>query len=89
MWDFIGRILSSFRKCLSRQTAFYRFCILAIGFIIYSDQLGVASVIRNPDLNPSCHEPMVRFFRSSAFALQGLAMHWYSVIKKTGCCIPI
>jgi hypothetical protein len=47
-----------------------------------SDNLGVASVMRSILIHPSLYIPMLGFFRSTAWTLDGLMQTWWYLVQK-------
>jgi hypothetical protein len=76
MWSCIEPLLSRFRPCFARSTAYCWFLIVVAGFIVRLDHLGASSFIRWLFLNPDCYELMLRFFRASSWSLPNLLSLW-------------
>lgn len=82
MLKFINDILASFRVCFSRTASYKWFVIIVVGLMLRRDQLGVTSVIRDLSLKPKSYEPLIHFFRSSAWSLDSLRLKWFQVVKR-------
>jgi hypothetical protein len=87
----LDKMLLGFRCCFSRKAAFYWFVIIVVGFIVRFDHQGVTSFIRWLFLDPQYYDPLLRFFRSSAWSINCLLSHWammvvrlYPIIKFNG-----
>lgn len=76
MWSCVEPLLSKFRPCFSRYSAYCWFLIIVSGFIIRLDHLGASSFVRWLFLNPDCYELMLRFFRASSWSLPNLLSLW-------------
>ena len=83
MMNFIESVLCRFESCFSRKAAFRWFVTITLGLMLRSDKLGVTSVIRDLALNPHCYDPMIHFFRSSAWSLENIRERWFSVVKES------
>lgn len=79
----IERLLEQFRSCFSRRATFGWFVTVVIGFMLRGDQLGVTSVIRDLSLSPGCYEPLIHFFRSTAWNPDKIRETWWKVLAKT------
>ena len=84
MYDFLNEQLMTFRKSFSREATFKWFVVIVLGLMIRQDHLGVTSIIRELDLNPSWYETMLHFFRSSAWKLEDVTSWWIQVVGKHG-----
>lgn len=82
MLKFIDSVLLLFRSCFHRFAAFQWFVVIIIGLMIRSDCRGVTSVIRDLALNPNGYEPLIHFFRSSAWSLTDLRQQGLGVVLK-------
>lgn len=61
--DFIGMTRGAF----SRKAAFAWFVVVFSGLAVRTDWLGVTSIIRALDLNPTCYECLLHFFHASSW----------------------
>ena len=82
--DFLESILSSFRRCFTRGSAYHWFVVVICGLMVRTDHLGVSSVIRGLGLPGSRYECLIHFFRSRAYSLDQLRKVWYSIVRKSG-----
>lgn len=82
MLNFIEKVLCYFESCFSRKAAFRWFVTITIGLMLRTDKLGVTSVIRDLSLSPGCYEPMLHFFRSSAWSLDGIRKRWCLAVRE-------
>lgn len=87
----LDKFLLGFRCCFSRNAAFGWFVIIIMGFVVRFDHQGVTSFIRWLFLDPQYYDPLLRFFRSSAWNIDCLLSHWammvvnlYPIIKFNG-----
>lgn len=87
----LDKFLLGFRCCFSRNAAFCWFVIIIMGFVVRFDHQGVTSFIRWLFLDPQYYDPLLRFFRSSAWSIDCLLSHWammvvnlYPIIKFNG-----
>lgn len=76
----IEKVLVSFRKCFSRRATFEWYCIIVMGLMIRSDQLGVTSIIRDLALRGSSYETLIHFFRSTAWKLADIRKQWREAV---------
>ena len=75
--------LGHFRGAFSRETTFFWFGIIIIGFVAVSDTLGgVSPLVRGLNLATPAYYSMLNFFQSSAVNLQRLQMLMLSWIWK-------
>jgi hypothetical protein len=72
MFRFINDILEQFLPCFNRQASWVNFCVIIIGFIMRSDTRGVSSVISVKLRIPERYTTLLKFFRSTSFASDGL-----------------
>ncbi|KAF6614393.1 hypothetical protein J2W97_004238 [Paenibacillus jamilae] len=79
----LNELLLLFRSCFSRQATFEWFVVIVVGFMLRSDHLGVTSVIRDLSLSGRCYEPLLHFFRSSAWSLPSLRQMWLQVVRRS------
>lgn len=82
--NFLESILSSFRRCFTRGSAYHWFVVVICGLMVRTDHLGVSSVIRGLGLHGSRYECLIHFFRSRAYSLDQLRKVWYSIVRKSG-----
>ena len=82
--SFLESVLSSFRRCFNRSSAYHWFVIVVCGLMVRTDQLGVSSFIRGLGLPGSRYECLIHFFRSKAYTLNKLQKVWYSIVRKSG-----
>ena len=82
MIKFIDKIISEFRICFTRQAAFEWFAVIAIGFMVRSDSMGVTSIIRDLCINEYLYPAMMHFFRASSWSLSGVFKAWCHIILK-------
>ena len=82
MWNRIEEILEGFRKEFSHKAAYGWLIVLAIGFMIRADKLGVTSVVRDLALRPESYESMMRFFRASSWSLASLQTAWLGIVAR-------
>ncbi len=67
MLKFIENILLCFRTCFSRKSSFSWSVTIIVGFMVRSDMLGIASVIRDLALDPALYNSMDHFFRADSW----------------------
>jgi hypothetical protein len=84
MLDWLNASLLTFKKCFSRQAAFQWFVVIVIGLMIRNDTLGVTSIIRELQLNPSHYHAMLHFFRSNAWSHKAIVECWVQVVRRCG-----
>ena len=82
MIDFLESTLSEFKKCFSRTATYKWFVIVILGLLTRTDQLGVTSFIRSLGLKEKCYEPLIHFFRSTAYCLNDIKKVWISIVGK-------
>ena len=82
MIKFIDKIISEFRICFTRQAAFEWFAVIAIGFMVRSDSMGVTSIIRDLCINEYLYAAMMHFFRASSWSLSSVFKAWCHIILK-------
>ena len=80
MIRFIESVLSSFRKCFSRNGCFKWFAIIVTALMLRGDKLGVTSFIRDLDLSHKCYENLLHFFHSGSYLLSSLRVQWYRIV---------
>lgn len=61
--------------------AFHWFVVIVIGLMLRSDQLDLTSIIRDLSVSLRYYEPLVHFFRSSAWSLDALRTVWLLVVQ--------
>lgn len=76
-------ILWQFRSCFSRRAAFGWFVVVVMAFIIRCDHYGVSSMVRWLFLNPDYYDPLLRFFRTTSWQLEGLLSSWVAIAMKS------
>ena len=82
----MDEILEGFRKEFSHKAAYGWLIVLAIGVMIRTDKLGVASVVRGLALRPESYESMIRFFRACSWHLPSLQSARVGIIAR---CAPL
>jgi hypothetical protein len=82
MFQFINTILEQFLPCFNRQASWVNFCAIIIGFIIRPDTRGVSSVISALRMKEEHYTTLLKFFRSSAFDIDGLYRKLITVFLK-------
>lgn len=80
MIRFIESVLSSFRKCFSRNGCFKWFVVIVTALMLRGDKLGVTSFIRDLDLSHKCYENLLHFFHSGSYLLSSLRAQWYRIV---------
>ena len=80
MIRFIESVLSSFRKCFSRNGCFKWFAVIVAALMLRGDKLGVTSFIRDLDLSHKCYENLLHFFHSGSYLLSSLRAQWYRIV---------
>ena len=80
MINFLDTIFSKFRSCFTRNITFGWFVVIVMGLMVRTDNLGVTSIIRSLALAP-IYDPLIGFFRSSAWVLETLEIRWQHVVK--------
>jgi hypothetical protein len=78
----LNDILLEFRPCFSRKASFSWFVTLIIGLMVRTDTLGLTSVIRDLNIDPSSYETMIHFFYSKAWGLESVRTKWIHLVKK-------
>jgi len=53
-----------------------------VGLILRSDHLGITSIIRGLSLSARSYEPLIHFFRSSAWSSESLLRTWIQVVRR-------
>ena len=84
VWKFINDILMSFTFSFSRDQTFWWFIPTIIGLMLRTDTLGVTSVVRFLDLNPSDYWNLIHFFHSKAWAVEKLIQIWTKIVDSLG-----
>jgi hypothetical protein len=84
MIKWVNEILLSFRQCFRRESTFIWFAVIVIGMMVWQEQIGVTSIVRELWINPRYYESMLHFFRSSAWKLVELQAHWLRIISESG-----
>ena len=82
-------ILSQFRPCFSRRATYYWFLLIMIGLVVRSDHFGVTSFIRWLSLAPENYWPMLHFFVSSGWTLQGVLLCWWIYCLQESSCFKV
>ena len=82
MMKFLDDVLLKFRTCFKREATFGWFVVIVIGLMVRTDNLGVTSIIRSMML-VSLYDPLIGFFRSSAWVLESLEIKWRQIVKTT------
>jgi hypothetical protein len=81
---YIDGILLQFRSCFNREATFKWFLIAIAGFMIRTDHLGVASMVREMMVDPSKYTAFIHFFHSTAWNLDTIKIKWLEIIKGSG-----
>lgn len=76
----VESLISEFRGCFSREAAFSWFSIVIFGFMVRFDHQGVSSIVRWLFLDPSCYDPMLRFFRAASWDSEELLRNWMRTV---------
>ena len=79
MFQPINSILHQFRDCFKRMKTWRWFVVLAIGFMIRSDNRGITSIVSSMRLKPCLYHTMLHFFRSIAYSSKGLYDKWIKI----------
>lgn len=80
MFEFVNTILLRFRSCFSRKAAFDWFVVIVVGFLVWSDTLGVTSVMRDLALASFVYPCLTHFFRAKSWNWYSLSCTWAEIV---------
>ena len=84
VWEFINDILMSFMFSFSRDKTFWWFIPAVIGLMLRTDTLGVTSIVRFLELDPTGYCSLLHFFHSNAWTVERLIQAWVKIVGTTG-----
>ena len=84
VFNYLESILSSFRRCFNRSSAYHWFVVVICGLMVRTDHLGVSSFVRGLGLPGNKYECLIHFFRSTAYSLNKLRKVWYCAVRESG-----
>ncbi len=76
----ISKLLSQFKHCFSRTSAFNWFIVTILGFFVRLDHHGVSSMVRWLNIVPGKYTSLLLFFRASSWDLKEIQKKWWQIV---------
>jgi hypothetical protein len=89
MDETLFEILGKFRSCFSREATYYWFFLVMLGLIVRGDHYGVSSIVRWLRLAPGYYWPILNFFNSNGWELEGVLLCWWNYCLHDAACLKI